>query len=116
MVKITNGLITCEVTTGAYKSIYKHQGFRLVDEQSANDTNAGGSTPPNDPPADPFADLVEKPLSQWNKNEVKKFADAKGIDLTGTKNVNEAKDRIKAYLDNAGGSDDEPEGETSAEE
>lgn len=31
MVKITNGLITIEVTAGAFKSIYQHQGYELVD-------------------------------------------------------------------------------------
>lgn len=31
MVKITNGLTTIEVTAGAFKSIYQHQGYELVD-------------------------------------------------------------------------------------
>lgn len=42
--------------------------------------------------------MQEKPLSQWTKNEVKRFASIKGIDLKGTKNASEAKERIKPCL------------------
>lgn len=96
MIKITNGTVVCEVTNGAYDKIYKAQGYRPIVEKAcapvvhADQVDAG---------VDPYAELIEKPLSQWNKTEVKTFAEAKGIDLAGTKNVNEAKDRIKVYLD-----------------
>jgi hypothetical protein len=48
---------------------------------------------------DDFEELLEKPISQWNKMEVKDFAAAKGIDIHGTKNANEAKEIIKKYLE-----------------
>lgn len=95
MIKITNGTVVCEVTNGAYDRIYKAQGYRPVVEKAGapvihvDQVDAG---------VDPCAELLEKPLSQWNKTEVKTFAETKGIDLAGTKNVNEAKDRIKVYL------------------
>ena len=44
-------------------------------------------------------DIVEKPVSQWSKNEVKRFATLKGVDLSGTKNVGEAKELIKMFLE-----------------
>ena len=42
--------------------------------------------------------VEEKPISQWSKTEVKKYAELKRIDITGTKNVNEAKAIIKEFL------------------
>jgi hypothetical protein len=35
---------------------------------------------------------------QWTKAEVKEFARANGIDISGTKNVNEAKEIIKQFI------------------
>ena len=43
--------------------------------------------------------IIEKPLSQWNKGEIKRFAELNDIDITGTKNAGEAKDLIKEFLD-----------------
>jgi hypothetical protein len=37
-------------------------------------------------------------VSQWNKEEVKRFAALKEIDISGTKNANEAKEIIKQFL------------------
>ena len=42
--------------------------------------------------------VSEKPISQWSKDEVKRFASIKGVDIAGTKNVNEAKEIIKGFL------------------
>ena len=44
-------------------------------------------------------EILEKPIAQWSKEEIKKFAEIKEIDITGTKNAGEARDRIKAYLE-----------------
>lgn len=45
--------------------------------------------------------IQKKPLSSWNKEEVKRYATIFDIDLTGTKSANEAKERIKAFMKNA---------------
>lgn len=45
--------------------------------------------------------IQKKPLASWNKEEVKRYASIFGIDLTGTKSANEAKERIKAFMNNA---------------
>ena len=90
MVKITNGVNVYEVTKGAFDGIYSRQGYRKVDERLETIVDE----------AEAFcAEILEKPIGQWNKDEVKKFAEIKGIDITGTKNANEAKERIKAFLD-----------------
>lgn len=94
MVKITNGTIVCEVTRGAFDGIYSRLGFRVVEEPKAEVVPVVEVKSEN-----VFEALEEKPLSQWNKTEVKEYAAAHEIDLTGTKNVNEAKEIIKAYLD-----------------
>ena len=99
MVKITNGVNVFEVTRGAFDGIYSKQGYTLFDGNKSADI-----TPPAEPPAKTEDELflealAEEPLSQWNKTEVKRFAALKGIDISGTKNVAEAKDLIKEFLD-----------------
>lgn len=108
MVKITNGKNVFEVTSGAYDSIYRHQGYQVIGEK---EQDFGADTPENEGEGTPtktadelfVEELLAKPISQWNKDEVKRFAAIKGIDLTGTKNVNEAKEVIKKAIDEAGG-------------
>lgn len=98
MVKITNGIVTFEVTRGAYDGIYSHQGFKPV-EEVAEKKVAADKDVDNRTDDEKFADeLVEKPISQWNKEEVKRFAAIRDIDISGTKNANEAKEIIKQFL------------------
>lgn len=115
MVKITNGDVTTFVSRGAYESQYKDLGFVIAGDTPFNgeyksdadafDTDdfdySGDTESGNDSESDVdgFNDLLEKPISQWSKNEVRDFAHSKGIDIKGTKNVNEAKEIIKEYLE-----------------
>ncbi len=117
MIKITNGLRTIEVSTGAYKDIYYKQGFRSVVEVATEKPVAAESAvieteevelpegtelvDEDEIPEDQkyCIELEEKPIAQWNKDETKKYAEIRGIDLTGTKNANDAKDRIKEFLE-----------------
>lgn len=98
MVKITNGVNVFEVSNGAYEGIYSKQGYRKVDGSEM-------STPeiplqPEKTEDELFLEcIIEKPLSQWNKGEIKRFAELNDIDITGTKNAGEAKDLIKEFLD-----------------
>jgi len=43
--------------------------------------------------------LLEKPLSQWETDELKEFVRAKGIDIAGAKKVSRVRDIVKKYLD-----------------
>lgn len=116
MVKISNGEVTQIVSRGAFETQYKRLGFQIVgDNETAEVKKAEWHKPElqavdNDyfdadvadddtEDGDDFEELLEKPISQWNKTEVKDFAAAKGIDIHGTKNANEAKEIIKKYLD-----------------
>lgn len=98
MVKITNGTNLFEVTKGAFDGIYARQGYNLIEDEKPiiEDVNKE----PEKTEDELFIEgILEKPISQWNKDEVKKFAELKQIDITGTKNAGEAKDRIKEFLD-----------------
>ena len=96
MVKITNGVDVFEVTRGAFDGIYSRQGFKIViDEAVKNSVNA-----PEKTEDEIFVEeILEKPISQWNKDEVKRFAAIKEINISGTKNANEAKEIIKSFID-----------------
>ena len=101
MMKITNGIDIFKVTKGAYEGIYKHQGYKPYgqEENASNEANIEPTVEPELTDDEIFIlELEEKPIANWNKNEVKKYAELKGIDLTGTRNANEAKDIIKEFL------------------
>ena len=97
MVVITNGVKTFKVTQGAYDGIYSHQGYKIVEAEGTTDVVPEAPQKTNDEIF--LEEIVEKPISQWNKDEVKRFASLKEIDITGTKNANEAKEIIKAFLE-----------------
>ena len=123
MVKCTNGVAVIEVTEGAYNTIFKDQGYKpIADEVKA--PVAPVVIPPEKKVGTPVEDnseveseeqadayvpeekdeidsLLEKPIGQWSNDEVKAFAEAKGIDITGTKNAKEAKGRIRKFLEDA---------------
>ena len=97
MVKITNGKNIFEVTRGAFDGIYSRQGYTILNEQVPGQQEIQEPEKTED---EVFIDeIIEKPLSQWNKDEVKKFAALKGIDISGTKNAGEAKELIKTFLE-----------------
>lgn len=113
MVKISNGEVTQIVSRGAFDTQYKRLGFQIVgdnkttevkkekkkSEAQAPDDDFDADVADDTEDGDDFEELLEKPISQWNKTEVKDFAAAKGIDIHGTKSANEAKEIIKKYLD-----------------
>ena len=98
MVKITNGKNVFEVTRGAFDGIYSRQGYRVMNEHESA-VNEQPEVPEKSEDELFIESVIEKPISQWNKDEVKRFAAIKGIDLAGTKNANEAKEIIKNFLE-----------------
>jgi len=99
MVKITNGINVFEVTRGAFDGIYSRQGYRLIDEKTEAKTPKVPKAPEKTEDEIFVEEILEKPISQWNKEEVKRFAAIKKIDISGTKNANEAKEIIKSFID-----------------
>lgn len=99
MVKITNGRNVFEVTRGAFDGIYSRQGYTILEESKSAEQSDVNSSVPEKTEDEKFLDeIVEKPISQWTKDEIKHFAALKEIDITGTKNANEAKELIKQFL------------------
>lgn len=101
MVKITNGVNVFEVTRGAFDGIYSRQGYTIMNEKAAEGAKAPEAPKAPEKTEDEIfvEEILEKPISQWNKDEVKRFAGIKEIDITGTKNANEAKEIIKSFLE-----------------
>ena len=99
MVKITNGVNVFEVSRGAFEGIYSRQGYTIFEENKGV-TSVQTPTPPVKTADEKFIDeVIEKPISQWSKEEIKRFASLKEIDITGTKNADEAREIIKKFLE-----------------
>lgn len=98
MLKITNGVNVFEVTRGAFDGIYSRQGYRVVEEHK-HVVDEQPKAPEKSEDELFVESIIEKPISQWNKDEVKRFAAIKGIDISGTKNAGEAKEIIKTFLE-----------------
>lgn len=98
MVKITNGVDVFEVTNGAFDGIYSRQGYTKIDEAVGNAANED-NVPEMTEDEKFISEVREKPIGQWSKEEVKRFAAINGISLAGTKNAGEAKNIIKEFID-----------------
>lgn len=97
MVKITNFVNTFEVTQGAYDDIFKKQGFELVEDKEDKKETVEETKKTNEEAY--IEELMEKPISQWNKEEVKTYASIKNVDISNTKNIGEARNIIKQSID-----------------
>lgn len=101
MVTIKNGDNIHVVTEGAYKEIFSRLGYKIIfgkEEVSIETPIDMDDNTMSEEEMNFILGVEEKPISQWSKAEVKKYAELKRIDITGTKNVNEAKAIIKEFL------------------
>jgi hypothetical protein len=98
MVIITNGSTVFKVTQGAYESIFSKHGYFVHELESDID----GKIHDDDEMAeDGFIKAIEeKPIAQWTKHEVKRYAESCNVDISGTKSIAEAKNVIKQFLEN----------------
>ena len=120
MVTITNGKETRFVSTGAFENIYKSKGYHIVDGKKPKKIEKEivkevtkeepiEETPVSEEPEvvdgesteekDWVVDLLEKPISQWSKEEVASFVKEKNIDTTSAHKLGEVKDIIKKWMD-----------------
>lgn len=120
MVTISNGEKTFRVTAGAV-NVYKSMGFHVVEKEvkdihrgyeevevskgyekeqiSSNSDEEENIDNVNDEENKFIEELLEKPLSQWNNEEVKEFVKIKNIDTSGAQKVSQVRGIIKAYLE-----------------
>lgn len=120
MVTITNGIETRLVSNGAFNNIYRSKGYHIVDgkeprkiekevkevaeEEPINDVAPieESEVEESEAPAeesDWVTELLEKPISQWTKEEVADFVKEKEIDTSSARKVSEVKDIIKKWMD-----------------
>ena len=110
MVRVTNGRETVVVSLGAFECVLSRRGFRLVEQESAINANAG-VTKPEFLTASESAELhklevdekwaveqCRKPLSAWGQKELKRFAKIRGINLEGVKSAKEAREIVAKNL------------------
>lgn len=118
MITISNGINVRLVSTGAFETIYKKKGYHIVNGSKPVETKAVKKTKEDvtvneepiesksakseaieDTESDWVTELLEKPISQWSKDETASFAREKGIDTSSAHKLSEAKDIIKRWLD-----------------
>lgn len=119
MVTISNGREFRHVTNGAYKTIYKSKGYFIVNGKEEKESKSEPVAKKVEEPiiseevnehtslADAIDDgekewvieLLEKPISQWSKEETASFAKEKNIDTSYAHKLGEAKDIIKRWMD-----------------
>lgn len=96
MVRITNGVDIFEVTSGAYENNFKKLGYEIVKAKNEDVVDEFDDTKTDD---EKFIDEMEEtPISMWSKGDIKKFAQLNEIDISGTKNADEARQIISEYL------------------
>lgn len=104
MVKITNGKNTYSVTKGAFESIYANQGYTVVKKTKVDEpakpkaSKAVQENPVSEDEAF-VAEMYETPVSKWSKENAKRFAELNGVDISGTKNLDEAKELLRKELE-----------------
>lgn len=92
--KSTSDVITDDGNKNVNEDV---DGNNVSNDVGNTDDNDNGNEKSDD---DKYCEeILEKPIAKWSKEEIKKFAEIKEIDITGTKNAGEARDRIKAYLE-----------------
>ena len=95
MIKITDGREVFEVTKGAFETVFKNQGWQIVNENVIEPVLEQKALTEDEK----FEiEVVEKPIASWSKEELKRFADLKGISLEGVHSTNEVREIIKNYI------------------
>lgn len=121
-VKITNGNAEFEVTKAAFKNAFEQQGFRIVDgvnpvihnrfedkfdvnlDMEAEFDKVEDSKPEMIAEAELSEDdlfvqgMLEKPISEWTKGELKRVAKIKGIDLSNADSTSKARQIVSKAM------------------
>lgn len=122
MVRITNGTNIFEVTNGAYENNFKNLGYSIIEDKketykekknlikgNIKHEDKKSSEVKPEPQKDiqvkelaeekDFVTMMEEtPISQWSKEDTKRFAQEKGIDVSKVKSLKEAKEIISKAI------------------
>lgn len=121
-VKITNGSTEFEVTKAAFENAFKQQGFRIIDgtapvihnrfedkfdvnldmEAEVSEVEHFESEMPVEAELsedDLFVQgMLERPISEWTKGELKRVAKIKGIDLSNADSTSKARQIVSKAM------------------
>ena len=97
MVTVTNGIEKFTVSSGAAE-IYRDMGFEVIDSVEKHVKKAEEPKIELDGDILFVNDIKEKPISQWTKEEIRRFANINNIDVDNVKTVKEAREVIKEFL------------------
>lgn len=121
-VKITNGTAEFEVTKAAFKNVFEQQGFRIIDGvapvihnrfedkfdvnldmeaevSGAKYSESEMSVEVESSKDDLFVqEMLEKPISEWTKGELKRVAKIKDIDLSNADSTSKARQIVSKAL------------------
>ena len=121
-VKITNGNVEFEVTKAAFNNAFEQQGFRIIDgvapvihnrfedkfdvnldmEAEISEAEYSKSEIPVEVELsedDLFVQgMLEKPISEWTKGELKRVAKIKGIDLSNADSTSKARQIVSKAM------------------
>lgn len=124
-VKITNGNVEFEVTKAAFENAFKQQGFRIVDGvtpaihnrfedkfdinfdmEAESDKSDKIENSESDMAVEAELDenelyvqqMLEKPISEWTKGELKRVAKIKDIDLSNADSTSKARQIVSKAL------------------
>ena len=121
-VKITNGNVEFEVTKAAFENAFKQQGFRITDgvapvihnrfedkfdvnldmEADVSEVEHFESEMPVEAELsedDLFVQgMLERPISEWTKGELKRVAKIKGIDLSNADSTSKARQIVSKAM------------------
>lgn len=121
MVTITNGKATRYVSSGAYNTIYKAKGYYIVGKEVKNiekehvkavaqeeyneddEVNEVVESNDNNEELDWVTELLEKPTSQWTKEEIASFVKEKNIDTSSAHKLSEVRDIVKDWINKYNG-------------
>ena len=120
MVKITNGTTEMSVSMGAYKDIYKPQGYSLISDMPSEGSSRPVETSTDlvgkftshdhknvsedkfDASEDKYVsepeDLSEIPIGEMNSDQLRAYAKELGVDLKGLTSKRAVRDKIRAAL------------------
>lgn len=121
-VKITNGNAEFEVTKAAFENAFEQQGFRIIDgvapvihnrfedkfdvnfDMEAEVSEAEHFKPEMPVEAELSEDdlfvqgMLERPISEWTKGELKRVAKIKGIDLSNADSTSKARQIVSKAM------------------
>lgn len=96
-VKAKRGTSEIMVSQQAYDKIFRKRGYRLLNGAEKVNTKQEEQKEETGEPEE-LEDIDTIPVSDMDKEQLKRFAEKHGIDTTGAKNVSEARRKVQRAM------------------